>query len=1039
MQPAIIRTAEMPYIFVSPIVTSRIPDRFTEREGVVYCPQAGVHAIWAARVPFLPAMNSDDFRELGKDRIGLIMRRQFRFLYDLARVREHQTTFELRFIASPNPIPGLPSLVSIGFLAKVFASQPQRAQEEAERLWRKFVANFPSEDPFNYPLEPIVQEDAFHQFYEPIPFDDLDTQQVVEIRKWEDMPVAMPGAYQVERVGDYIVHPFVPNVDFSAMGRFLGTLSAQRDRCFVSVSLRPTRLFPQEIHNISAMVAYFNRILFREQQKLAKEVQEAVGQQTVAGSLDSDEYLRARAELGSLIYRQLMHEREQLVSVRMCVVGEYEAPLDLAEAFGSEIMGNVDNRYPTSWVLARPADRREMAIARDNLRYLEQDDWGFSITDEDPKLRIHKRLRYLATAQEAFGAFRLPIPPASGYMPGVLVKNEPFVAPADQLERLQLEREPSRKQQRVRAADTERRISLGTVYHRGNPIPQQFEIAVTDLTRHTLIAGSTGSGKSNTIRHILEQLWRLYRIPFLVLYPIDKPDYRELQYYQSLRDDLLVFTLGDESTSPFRFNPFEVPAGILLKTHLSRLMRVFESAFGLFDPLPMIYREALRRVYRKKGWNVVSDRGDPQREYPVMSEFYQEIKDVVASLKYGKEVQSNVQQASVIRIRDLLENAGSVFNVRRSMDFRIILNRPVIMELGRIGSAQDTALLMGFLLMRFAAELERNPRPAHHPHITVVEEAHRVMAANVPVSESRGQSQHTASEDFSNILAEVRGFGEGLVIAEQIPTLLVQGAIGNTYLKIMHWLEDAHSFQLFSQIMNLNPAQQEYARTLTAGFAVIRSPYGQPVHIKVPDNRDLPGYSEDRTCLSDEYIARMMEQRRRQAGIEDQVILPWEELLSPEPSAQSSSETPAMSATRQDVRDRSHKLIENKPETPAVSATRRDVRELKLNLLAAPMQSCMLCQPLANGECPHRKKFLKLPDAKVQQCRTLIEQAMKLDSDSERQKTILQQFRVAVGGNHDWQYCVLAHLVAPYFDRNRPEYDKDANKQSRTLLRRFSA
>jgi hypothetical protein len=39
-----------------------------------------------------------------------------------------------------------------------------------------------------------------------------------------------------------------------------------------------------------------------------------------------------------------------------------------------------------------------------------------------------------STAHEAYGAFRLPVPPESGYMPGVLVKNEPFVALAEELE-----------------------------------------------------------------------------------------------------------------------------------------------------------------------------------------------------------------------------------------------------------------------------------------------------------------------------------------------------------------------------------------------------------------------------------------------------------------------------------------------------------------------------------------------------------------------------------------------------------------------------
>lgn len=91
------------------------------------------------------------------------------------------------------------------------------------------------------------------------------------------------------------------------------------------------------------------------------------------------------------------------------------------------------------------------------------------------------------------------------------------------------------------------------------------------------------------------------------------------------------------------------------------------------------------------------------------------------------------------------------------MPFTIILNNPVIMEIGRVGFVQDTSLLMGFLLMRLAEEIERNPRKLTSPHVTVVEEAHRLMAE---VGLGGGNSRSSAGEDLP-MFAEVRGFGEG--------------------------------------------------------------------------------------------------------------------------------------------------------------------------------------------------------------------------------------------------------------------------------------
>ena len=165
---------------------------------------------------------------------------------------------------------------------------------------------------------------------------------------------------RVERVGDYIAHPFVPNVDFSPMGRFFAALAAQPQKCYVGVSIRATRMFDQEVHNVSFAIGQFK--------------------QTIAEENDvTDEYIRTRSAIGAYVYQGLMEEREQLVTVRVHIVGEYHAPHGLAEALGSEMMGSVNNKYPTQWAGAQPADDAEMAAALKNLRYLEQETWRDTI------------------------------------------------------------------------------------------------------------------------------------------------------------------------------------------------------------------------------------------------------------------------------------------------------------------------------------------------------------------------------------------------------------------------------------------------------------------------------------------------------------------------------------------------------------------------------------------------------------------------------------------------------------------------------------
>ncbi|MFN8413057.1 MAG: hypothetical protein U0Z26_11770, partial [Anaerolineales bacterium] len=308
-----------------------------------------------------------------------------------------------------------------------------------------------------------------------------------------------------------------------------------------------------------------------------------------------------------------------------------------------------------------------------------------------------------------------------------------------------------------------------------------------------------------------------------------------------------------------------------------------------------------------------------------------------------KEIKDNVRQASVIRIADLLENAGHVVNVRRSMSFEKLMNLPTVMEIGRVGSTQDTSLLMGFLLMRLAEEIERHPRSKDHPHITVVEEAHRLMAE---VSAVVGDSRSSAGEDFANILAEVRGYGEGLIIAEQIPTMLVKGAIGNTFLKIMHWLEDAPSFDLFSNIMNLDAVQREYARTLATGFSIVRSPSGRPVHIKVPEFGDQNGFhhlSDEEK--SDEATRSYMQGQLGKAGLVDVDVLPWEASLA----ATATHHMASNSIT--------HKVAPVSAENE--NGWRVEKTELSY-FMGAPMKTCLRCRPFQKKQCLYRRSVKEL-------------------------------------------------------------------------------
>ncbi|NJL54008.1 ATP-binding protein [bacterium] len=827
-----------PFIFVTNPDEHHYTDQWDGR-GVASVAQQGSHAIFAVKVPFIPSFTSDDFTraiggESGLARIHIITNRQLRFINDLINSRllaPNAVSFDLRFIVHPASNPQNMSKIEVVFLGKVFDPNRRKAEELGLKLWRKFISHYPLEDPFNYPFE-VVDADDLARYIIPIAPEHISAQNIVEIRKFEDHD---PYIGDRSAIG-YFPHAFNPNIDPTAFGRFLETLAQQQQVCVASICIQPTALFLDELRTVNQLLSSYGQMYLETQQ---------------GGTLTwMQNYRKERFEDIRGTFMPLINERNHLFKIKIQVIGEHYAPDDVLEALGSELIANDKTAEPRRWHRDQPTSNEDAAIARHNFLFLEHRIWGTQ--DIEPAAQ---RLRFLVRAGEAVGAFRLPIPPESGYLPGIDVRDEPFVMPHE------------------RQTGANRTITLGRILHRGQATQQYYNIPLENFVRHGLIAGSTGTGKTNTCLFLLSQMWKDHRVPFLVMYPIDKPDYRILMADEDIRDDLLIFTVGDEKTSPFHLNPFAVPDGVLLRTHMSLLMRCFSAAFTMWDPLPAIYRAAIRQVYADRGWDVVSGvGGDQGTRIPTVADFYDTLVTTANEMTkdYGREVQGNVRQGSEIRIRDLLLNLGAVVNAEEPAAIGEILKRPTVMELGRIGSSEDTALLMAFLLMQLSEQLQSNLRliPHHERkkqmHVTLVEEAHRLMPAS-----TGGNADYTADprskggEDFSNLLAEVRGFGEGILIAEQMPTTLVQGAIGNTYLKIMHWLEDQASFRLFCDIMNLDDRQRDYARTLQRGETIVRDVSGRPVHVRVSNYLDKFQTPDDTTIIedSDEDVHRFMQGR----------------------------------------------------------------------------------------------------------------------------------------------------------------------------------
>jgi hypothetical protein len=120
-----------------------------------------------------------------------------------------------------------------------------------------------------------------------------------------------------------------------------------------------------------------------------------------------------------------------------------------------------------------------------------------------------------------------------------------------------------------------------------------------------------------------------------------------------------------------------------------------------------------------------------------------------------------------------------------------------------------------------------------------VEEAHRLLRRPEPEGQSGPGAAGHAVEMFAGLLAEIRAYGEGLVIAEQIPARLVPDAIKNTAVKITHRLPAADDRDAVGATMNATQSQSRFLVTLAPGqAAVFRDGMDFPVLVKMKDGSE---------------------------------------------------------------------------------------------------------------------------------------------------------------------------------------------------------
>lgn len=373
------------------------------------------------------------------------------------------------------------------------------------------------------------------------------------------------------------------------------------------------------------------------------------------------------------------------------------------------------------------------------------------------------------------------------------------------------------------------RLPMGQIMQAGREdrvlVDNPYYFDVSDLNRHGLIIGITGGGKTNTSKYLLGELWRTFRKPFLVIESA-KREYWELMNLPGF-EDLMLFTLGSEEPGRsirYRINPFEVVGTVSLQTHIDYLLSTFKAAFDLFPPMPYVLETAVYEVYQDRGWDIVTSKNTlGLTDYPTLTDLYRKIDIVTDRLGYLKEAKENTKAALKARINSLrIGGKGAMMDTRHSVPIQKLLSTPAVLELEDLGDDDTKAFVIGMVLVQLY-EYRKSTHlsgQAKLIHLTMIEEAHRLLK-RVPEGGEAANPRAKSVEFFCNLLAEIRSFGQGFLIADQIPTKLASDTLKNTNLKIVHRIVMEEDRQAIGRAMHMSDEQINYLSALRRGYAAV--------------------------------------------------------------------------------------------------------------------------------------------------------------------------------------------------------------------------
>ena len=392
----------------------------------------------------------------------------------------------------------------------------------------------------------------------------------------------------------------------------------------------------------------------------------------------------------------------------------------------------------------------------------------------------------------------------------------------------------------------ENRIEIGNIMSLGNEYSDNHVFLDCDsLTKHTFITGTTGSGKSNTMYLLLQDLFQKGK-KILVIEPA-KGEYKNvfggLTYKSDNGEEKQVKVYGSNPnfTHLLRINPFEFSDQIHVFEHIDRLVEIFNACWPMYAAMPVVLKKAITDAYKNCGWDLdTSSINVPYgiKLFPTIKDVVSALQDYINNSEYSEQTKGDYKGSIETRLLSLSEGlTGSMLNnSTNNLTDKELFEENVIVDLSKVNNSETKSLIMGLIIMKLSEYYQSfGKMNSHLNHVTVLEEAHNILKRTSTYQSQEGSNLTGKSvEMISNSIAEMRTYGEGFIIVDQSPSQVDMAAIRNTNTKIIMALPEADDRECAGKSIGLSDKQiEEIGRQKVGQGIVYQNGWEEAVQCKI--------------------------------------------------------------------------------------------------------------------------------------------------------------------------------------------------------------